>query len=68
MGAATSVGGGLGPLLQKPMDVQPLPLGAQVPVTISVPRHQASNGDGFVLVIEASYECLFEVISYFSHS
>jgi hypothetical protein len=37
-------------------------------VWIAVPRHLASNGDGFVFSIEATCDCLCEVISYFSRA
>ncbi|XP_066357111.1 uncharacterized protein [Miscanthus floridulus] len=36
--------------------MEPLPLGVPIPVTIAVPRHLASNGDGFVFLIEATCE------------
>ena len=53
---------GLGPFPRNPIeDMEPLPLGVPIPV----PRHLASNGDRFVFLMEATCECLCEVISLF---
>jgi hypothetical protein len=56
---------GLSPFLRNPIDLEPLPVGVLILVTMVVPYHRASNGDGFIFMIEVTCECLCEVISLF---